>query len=346
MLIRVFKGRARPGLEEELETYTRDVALPEFRAAPGLIAAHFGTSMDDPDGSCTVVTMWEDLDSLIAFTGPDWQQVMTSPSERQMLGAASVSHFVLHDEDQAPSKDVRRNGRTLRARHHPGGARALVFAGPATDIAGIVEALKRRGFPALVAPAPASAASLLTRWRPDIAIVGADAAGAERLLGQLERTDVPVLLVGDARTMGSASGLNVKAAVPSPAEAEEIASAVEIVIGRPLLQGMPELLDAGPVRVDVTERVAYIDDEPIELPPKEFALLAELALHPGQPIPSGELAGRLWPESAWITGDDVRRTVYRLRKLIHDDDRTPPLIRNRRGYGYVLETGQGHDVRS
>ncbi|MEO8323353.1 MAG: winged helix-turn-helix domain-containing protein, partial [Actinomycetota bacterium] len=214
------------------------------------------------------------------------------------------------------------------------------------DIAGIVEALKRRGFPALVAPAPASAASLLTRWRPDIAIVGADAAGAERLLGQLERTDVPVLLVGDARTMGSASGLNVKAALSSPAEAEEIASAVEIVIGRPLLQGMPELLDAGPVRIDVTERVAYIDDEPIELPPKEFALLAELALHPGQPIPSGELAGRLWPESAWITGDDVRRTVYRLRKLIHDDDRTPPLIRNRRGYGYVLETGQGHDVRS
>lgn len=43
--------------------------------------------MDDPDGSCSVVTMWEDLDSLIAFTGPDWQQVMTSPNERQMLGA-------------------------------------------------------------------------------------------------------------------------------------------------------------------------------------------------------------------------------------------------------------------
>jgi DNA-binding response OmpR family regulator len=258
---------------------------------------------------------------------------MTSPDERQMLGTGTVTHFVL--DDDAPLPDPVRNGRTLRPRHHTGAAKALVFAGADTDVTGIVHALKRRGFPALIAPALASAAGLLTRWRPDVAIVDADAPGASKLLAQLERIEVPVLLVGDGRKLGSSA--NIKAAVLSPAEADEIASAVEIVIGRPLLQGMPELLDAGPIRIDIAERIAFVDDVPVELPPKEFALLAELALHPGQPIPSAEIATRVWPESAWITGDDVRRTVYRLRKLIGDDDRTTPLIRNRRGYGYVLE---------
>ena len=287
MLIRVFSGRARPGREEELRAYTRDVALPEFRSAPGLIAAHLGTAVDDPTG-CIVVTMWEDLDSLIAFTGPDWQQVMTSPDERQMLGTGTVTHFVLDDDGMTPLLETGRNGRTLRPRHHAGAARALIFAGPDTDVTGIARSLKRRGFPALIAPALASAAGLLTRWRPDVAIVGADAPGASKLLAQLERIEVPVLLVGDGRSLGGSA--NIKAAVLSPAEADEIASAVEIVIGRPLLQGMPELLDAGPIRIDIAERIAFVDDVPVELPPKEFALLAELALHPGQPIPSAEIA--------------------------------------------------------
>ncbi len=334
MLIRVFSGRARPGREEELRAYTRDVALPEFRSAPGLIAAHLGTAVDDPTG-CIVVTMWEDLDSLVAFTGPNWQQVMTSPDERQMLGTGTVTHFVLDDDGMTPLPEPGKNGRTLRPRHHAGAAKALIFAGPDTDVTGIAHSLKRRGFPALIAPALASAAGLLTRWRPDVAIVGVDAPGASKLLSQLERIEVPVLLVGDGRNLGGSA--NIKAAVLSPAEADEIASAVEIVIGRPLLQGMPELLDAGPIRIDIAERIVFVDDVPVELPPKEFALLAELALHPGQPIPSAEIATRVWPESAWITGDDVRRTVYRLRKLIGDDERATPLIRNRRGYGYVLE---------
>lgn len=75
----------------------------------------------------------------------------------------------------------------------------------------------------------------------------------------------------------------------------------------------------------------------MRLPPREFGVLVELALHPQQPISSAELARRVWPESAWTTGDDVRRTVYRLRRAMGDHERRPPLIRNRRGFGYVLE---------
>jgi DNA-binding response OmpR family regulator len=46
-----------------------------------------------------------------------------------------------------------------------------------------------------------------------------------------------------------------------------------------------------------------------------------------------------------MNGDDVRRLVYRLRRHLGDDRRRRPLIRNRRGYGYVLEAGKRNGSR-
>jgi len=100
----------------------------------------------------------------------------------------------------------------------------------------------------------------------------------------------------------------------------------------------PDVLDLGPLRVDLGRRTAELDGGRVELPPREFAVLAELALRPGRPVPSEELAKLAWPATAWPTGEDVRRTVYRLRRLLGDHQRDRPLIRNRRGHGYVLET--------
>ena len=97
-----------------------------------------------------------------------------------------------------------------------------------------------------------------------------------------------------------------------------------------------EVLDAGPVRVDLLRRIAVVEGREVELPPKEFAVLAELVRRPGRPVPAAELARLAWPEGDGATADDVRRAVYRLRRLIGDHDREPALIRNRRGHGYLL----------
>ena len=99
----------------------------------------------------------------------------------------------------------------------------------------------------------------------------------------------------------------------------------------------PEVIEVGPVRVDLGRRVAEVDGRRVELPPREFSVLAELVLNAGRPISSEDLAERVWPDHAAVNADDVRRVVYSLRRLIGDADRVSPLIRNRRGYGYVLE---------
>jgi DNA-binding winged helix-turn-helix (wHTH) protein len=99
----------------------------------------------------------------------------------------------------------------------------------------------------------------------------------------------------------------------------------------------PEIIEVGPLSVDLSRRAARVGGREIDLPPREFAVLAELALQPDRPISSRDLAARVWPGEATMNGDDVRRVVYSLRRLIGDDRRKRPLIRNRRGYGYVLE---------
>jgi DNA-binding response OmpR family regulator len=77
----------------------------------------------------------------------------------------------------------------------------------------------------------------------------------------------------------------------------------------------------------------------------EFAVLSELPTRPGLPTTSAELARHVWPDRPDMNGDDVRRLVYRLRRHLGDDRRRHPLIRNRRGYGYVLEAGKRNGSR-
>ena len=99
----------------------------------------------------------------------------------------------------------------------------------------------------------------------------------------------------------------------------------------------PEVVDLGRVRVDLARRTVEVDGHAVDLPPLEFSLLSELALRPEQPVSSEELMKLAWPDTAWPTTDDVRRAIYRLRRHIGDQARPRPLIRYRRGYGYVLE---------
>ena len=97
------------------------------------------------------------------------------------------------------------------------------------------------------------------------------------------------------------------------------------------------IIDLGRLQVDLVRGIARVEGRSVEVPPREFALLAELATHPREPLSSELLCRLAWPNGSWSGPEDVRRSVYRLRRLIGDHGRSRPWIRNRRGYGYVLD---------
>lgn len=98
------------------------------------------------------------------------------------------------------------------------------------------------------------------------------------------------------------------------------------------------------LELDLGSCSAHVDGQKAHLPPKEFRLLAELARRPKETVSSSELIRRVWPEIDGMTSQDLYWHVWRLRKLIGDQQRTPPLISNRKGFGYALDV-EAHRVR-
>ena len=85
----------------------------------------------------------------------------------------------------------------------------------------------------------------------------------------------------------------------------------------------------------MARRIVFLDGERVEMPPKEFDILAELVGRAGRPVGASELAKRVWPPEERASIGDVHRHIYRLRRAL--GPRGEALVANRRGFGYVLE---------
>jgi DNA-binding response OmpR family regulator len=228
------------------------------------------------------------------------------------------------------SKQARWGGQNWRGES----VNALIVVEPMHGLDDLLRRLRSLGVSPIVGLGCDRATRLLATFRPDLAIVG-QAPGTSQLLRRLERRGVPVVLVDGPAEAGRAGDLRtVVSGLLAPIKPDLMPSVVDLTRGQPQAE---EIVEIGPLRVDRVARVAFIDDERVDIPPMEFAILELLALHPGEPVPAEALRRRLWPEDAPATGDDVHRHVYRLRRLIGDQDRLHPLITNRRGYGYVLD---------
>lgn len=85
-------------------------------------------------------------------------------------------------------------------------------------------------------------------------------------------------------------------------------------------------------------RTIMVNGLTVELPPLEYRLFAALHRHAPEPVSSAELARMLWPGSAYAHSSDVRRLVFRLRRVLAQAGSLTPTIRTRSGIGYMLET--------
>ncbi|MDQ3878720.1 MAG: helix-turn-helix domain-containing protein, partial [Actinomycetota bacterium] len=85
---------------------------------------------------------------------------------------------------------------------------------------------------------------------------------------------------------------------------------------------------------------ALVDGVAVDLPPKEFQLLARLAGSPGEPIAARSLIQEVWPENPLMTPQDLYWYIWRLRKRLGDDARARKLIGNRPRVGYLLDLPQ------
>ncbi len=94
----------------------------------------------------------------------------------------------------------------------------------------------------------------------------------------------------------------------------------------------------GPLKLDLLAREVRVNDEPVQLTPREFDLLTLFAEHPRQVFTYDQLLERFWEG----VGDrhTITVTIARIRDKIERDASQPSLIVNVWGVGYRFEAGR------
>lgn len=99
----------------------------------------------------------------------------------------------------------------------------------------------------------------------------------------------------------------------------------------------PSVLRVGDIEIDRATQVVRKRGEPVALSPTEFRLLATLAEHAGEVIPSKALIARVWGNQYAGETHYLRLYVRYLRQKLEDEPASPRYIVNRWGSGYALE---------
>jgi DNA-binding response OmpR family regulator len=114
----------------------------------------------------------------------------------------------------------------------------------------------------------------------------------------------------------------------------ELLARVRALARRRALPLLPDHLACGPVSLNTRTQEAWVDEKPIELTAREYALLEYLCRKPDTVIARAELAEHVWDGRYDPCSNIIDVYIQRLRRKI--DRGEPSCIRTRRGAGYQL----------
>jgi two-component system OmpR family response regulator len=170
---------------------------------------------------------------------------------------------------------------------------------------------------------------------PDMS--GLDVARRVRSAG----TDVAILMLTARDTVDDrVRGLDVGADdyLVKPFAFAELAARIRAV-GRRGARGSGQdemTLVQGPLTLNEAARQASVGGVPVDLTPREYALLEVFMRHPGQVLSRDQLLDHAWPYGAAVTPNAVDAYVHYLRDKLGD---AAELITTVRGFGYRLGDG-------
>lgn len=88
--------------------------------------------------------------------------------------------------------------------------------------------------------------------------------------------------------------------------------------------------------IDFVNQRVKVDDRPVKLTPVEYRLLALLAKNRDRVVPYRTIVEEVWGEEHAVDTANIRSSVSRLRRKLHD--LPPQMILNKQGAGYLLKS--------
>ncbi|MGP4015168.1 response regulator [Saccharopolyspora sp. 5N708] len=205
--------------------------------------------------------------------------------------------------------------------------------------------LRKEGFTAAVAANGPEALDEFDRNGADIVLLDLmlpGMSGTDVCKQLRQRSSVPVIMVTARDSeIDKVVGLELGADdyVTKPYSARELIARVRAVLRRrgEAEELQPQVLAAGPVRMDVERHVVTVDGADVNLPLKEFDLLEYLLRNVGRVLTRGQLIDRVW--GADYVGDTKTLDVHvkRLRSKVEPNPADPRYLITVRGLGYKFE---------
>jgi two-component system response regulator TctD len=204
---------------------------------------------------------------------------------------------------------------------------------------------ERRGFRVSICDDGAKA---LNRWRasvPDVVLLDLSMPGVDGLdvLAQArgEGLTTPVIIITARGTLGDRIlGLNTGADdyLPKPFDLDELEARIRALARRQGLAGDgPKAADAPSfcgLRADAESGAVYHHGQPLDLPPREVALLRALLARPGLAVAKDKLFDLVFADAPDAQPDAIEVVAYRLRKKLAA---TGAKLVTLRGLGYLLQ---------
>ena len=190
-----------------------------------------------------------------------------------------------------------------------------------------------------------SGLDLFRDFHPDLVITDLsmpEMTGIEVCREIRRASSVPVIILsvrGEERTKVEALDAGADDYITKPFGMDELLARVRVALRRGADSDTKPVSDVGDFRLDLPNHMIYVRGEEVHLTPKEFAVLAELAKHPGQVLSHAHLLRAAWGPAQEKQSDYLRVAVRALRQKLERDPAHPSIIINEPAVGYRLRAG-------
>ncbi len=222
-------------------------------------------------------------------------------------------------------------------------ASILVIDDEPTFLHLVTALLRGEGHEVVQATDAESALLAIERDPPDLIVLDIELPGMNglELLSRIRpRVGAPVIVVSGSEVESErvlAFDLGADDFVVKPFLSREFAARVRGALRRSRLASTATLSYPG-IEIRLAAREVTVAGRAVTLAPREFDVLAYLAVRPGQVVSRRQLLEEVWQSSEeWQDAATVTEHIRRVRLKIEPDPSAPRWIRGVRNVGYVFE---------
>lgn len=228
----------------------------------------------------------------------------------------------------------------LRRENETTAMKLLIVDDEPTILETVENKFRKEGFSTFVADSAEEGMRLFRRVKPDLVILDImlpQRSGYDFCRAIRRDSQTPIIfLSAKADEADRIKGLELGADdyVVKPFNLSELAARVKAILRRATGEPVKEVIERGNLKIDPRSHEAWIDDKPLNLSPKEFALIYFLARNAGQVFSREALLDRVWGRDAFVSARTVDVHIRWLRTRIEQDAQNPIRLLTVRGVGY------------